>query len=317
MSTSLQFKLSDFEDASARIDSSIRQTPLLKADRLFHNPLSTGNLFLKLENLQPTGSFKVRGAMNTLSMLSKQEKQKGLITASGGNHGLAVAYAAFMAQVPSLIFLPSTTSEKKIEKLRSWGAAIQVIGDVWDEANEAALEKAEKNKMTYVHPFADKRVIEGQGTVALEIFKSAPEIDTLVVAVGGGGLISGVATAAKKINPEIRVIGVEPIGAPTHFESRAAGKIIKLDKVDTLAGTLAPQKTENLNFELVQENVDELILVDDLSMQKAAEWLWFEFGISAELSGAASIAALSDKVFQNKSANVCSIICGSGVDGLS
>ena len=208
MSISLQFKLSDFEDASARIDSSIRQTPLLKADRLFHNPLSTGNLFLKLENLQPTGSFKVRGAMNTLSMLSKQEKQKGLITASGGNHGLAVAYAAFMAQVPSLIFLPSTTSAKKIEKLRSWGAAIQVIGDVWDEANEAALDKAEKNKMTYVHPFADKRVIEGQGTVALEIFKSAPEIDTLVVAVGGGGLISGAATAAKKINPDIRVIAL-------------------------------------------------------------------------------------------------------------
>ena len=171
--------------------------------------------------------------------------------------------------------------------------------------------------MTYVHPFADKRVIEGQGTVALEIFKSAPEIDTLVVAVGGGGLISGVATAAKKINPSTRVIGVEPVGAPTHFESRAAGKIIKLDKIDTLAGTLAPQKTEALNFELIQENVDELILVDDLSMQKAAEWLWFEFGISAELSGAASIAALSNKVFQNKGANVCSIICGSGVDGLS
>ena len=164
--------------------------------------------------------------------------------------------------------------------------------------------------MTYVHPFADARVIHGQGTIALEIIKSVPELDTLVVAVGGGGLIAGVAAAAKCIKPDIQVIGVEPVGAPTHFNSRAAGKVIKLNKIDTQAGTLAPKKTETLNFELIQKHVDHLILVDDISMQKAAEWLWFEFGVAAELSGAASIAALSDNVFKTTSGNVCSIICG-------
>ena len=316
MSVFTQLELGDFERASDRIRSSIRQTPLLKAKRLFHNPLPSSQLFLKLENLQPTGSFKIRGAMNTLSLLHEEEKKRGLITASGGNHGLAVAYAAFMAKVPSLIFLPTTTPKQKIEKLNSWGATTRVTGDVWDESNQAALEEAKENEMTYVHPFADVRVIQGQGTIALEVIKSVPKLDTLVVAVGGGGLIAGIAAAAKNIKPNIRVIGVEPVGAPTHFQSRAAGKVIKLDKVDTQAGTLAPKKTEILNFELIQEYVDDLILVDDMSMQKAAEWLWFEFGVAAELSGAASIAALSDKVFETGPRNVCSIICGSGTDGI-
>ena len=316
MSVFTRLELDDFERASDRIRSKIRQTPLLKAKQLFHNPLPSRQLFLKLENLQPTGSFKIRGAMNTLSLLNEEEKKRGLITASGGNHGLAVAYAAFMAKVPSLIFLPTTTPKQKIEKLNSWGATTRVTGDFWDEANEAALEEANENEMTYVHPFADARVIQGQGTIALEVIKSVPELDTLVVAVGGGGLIAGIAAAAKNIKPNIQVIGVEPVGAPTHFQSRAAGRVIKLDKVDTRAGTLAPKKTEILNFELIQEYVDDLILVDDMSMQKAAEWLWFEFGVAAELSGAASIAALSDKVFETGPLNVCSIICGSGTDGI-
>ena len=316
MSALEQFELTDFENASSRIRSHIRQTPLIEARGLFNNPLPKGQLFLKLENFQPTGSFKIRGAMNTLSILNEEEKKRGLITASGGNHGLAVAYAAFIAQVPSLIFLPATTPKQKIEKLNSWGATTRILGAVWDESNEAALEEAKRTKMTYVHPFADPRVIQGQGTIALEVIKCVPELDTLVVAVGGGGLISGIAAAAKNLKPNIQVIGVEPVGAPTHFKSRAAGKVIKLDKIDTQAGTLAPKQTETLNFELIQKNVDDLILVDDMSMQRAAKWLWFEFGIAAELSGAASIAALSDKVFETKAGNVCSIICGSGTDGI-
>jgi len=316
MSALEQFELTDFENASSRIRSHIRQTPLIEARGLFNNPLPKGRLFLKLENFQPTGSFKIRGAMNTLSILNEEEKKRGLITASGGNHGLAVAYAAFMAKIPSLIFLPTTTPKQKIEKLNSWGATTRIVGAVWDESNEAALEEAKKTKMTYVHPFADPRVIQGQGTIALEVIKCVPELDTLVVAVGGGGLISGIAAAAKNLKPNIQVIGVEPVGAPTHFKSRAAGKVIKLDKIDTQAGTLAPKQTETLNFELIQKNVDDLILVDDMSMQRAAKWLWFEFGIAAELSGAASIAALSDKVFETKAGNVCSIICGSGTDGI-
>ena len=310
------FDLADFHAAKARIASTTRHTPLFKVENLYHNPVPTRALSLKLENLQPTGSFKVRGAMNTLGLLDKKEKENGLITASGGNHGLAVAYAAAVAQVPALIYLPSTTPDQKIQKLKSWGASTRIVGDVWDKANNAALMEAEKSHMTYIHPFADPRVIQGQGTVSLEILDADRNIDTLVVAVGGGGLIAGVAVAAKKINPNIKILGVEPVGAPTHSECRKAGKVVALSTVNTRAGTLAPQRTEQLNFELVQEYVDELVLVDDASMQKAAEWLWSELGIAAELSSAAVIAALSLDSILTSQSNICSIICGAGTDGI-
>ena len=316
MNIKAAFDLKGFKDAKSRITSSVRCTPLFNAEALVKNPLPRGKLSLKLENLQPTGSFKVRGAINTMLLLKESEKKKGLITASGGNHGLAVAYAASIARVPSLIYLPSSTPKQKINKIELLGATIRVVGDVWDTANNAALIEAKNKQMTYIHPFADTRVIQGQGTIALEILEANPNVDTLIVAVGGGGLIAGVATAAKKINPNIRIIGVEPTGAPTHFESRKAGQIVTLSEVDTLAGTLAPQRTEQLNFDLVQCYVDDLILVDDASMQKAAEWLWVELGITAELSGAAAIAALSTEKIQGSRANICSIICGSGTDGI-
>ncbi|MBH67645.1 MAG: serine/threonine dehydratase [Rhodospirillaceae bacterium] len=316
MTSNSYFDLDGFQAAKSRIAATTRYTPLFKAESLYDNPISKGTLSLKLENLQPTGSFKVRGAMNTMGLLGEREKEKGLITASGGNHGLAVAYAAAIARVPALIYLPSSTPDQKIQKLKSWGASTRVVGDVWDKANDAALVEAQKSRMTYIHPFADPRVIQGQGTVALEILDTDRNIDTLVVAVGGGGLISGVAVAAKKINPNIRIIGVEPTGAPTHSQSRKAGKVVTLSTVNTRAGTLAPQRSEQLNFELIQEYVDELVLVDDVSMQKAAEWLWFELGIAAELSSAAVIAALSHDSILKSQSNICSIICGAGTDGI-
>ena len=309
--------LDGFHKAASRINGHVRNTPLLDSKPLKNDLVPSGSLFLKLENLQPTGSFKVRGAINTLKTLSEMEKNKGLITASGGNHGLAVAYAAYLARVPAIIYLPSSTSKEKKSKLESWGAATRTVGDVWDEANGEALKEAKISDMTYIHPFADPRVIYGQGTISLEILHENPNIDTLLVAIGGGGLAAGVAAAAKLIKPEITVIGIEPEGAPTHYDSRASGDLVTLSKIDTKAGTLAPRRSEPLNFNLISKYVDEIVLVSDNAMEDAARWLWFELGIAAELSGAAAIAALSEKLVPIKNGStVCSIICGGGTDGI-
>ena len=310
--------LNGFKLAKSRINGKVRETPLLKSQPLKKDLNPQGSLSLKLENLQPTGSFKVRGALNTLHTLTQAQKNKGLITASGGNHGLAVAYAAFLADVPAVIYLPTSTSPEKLKKLQSWGAETRTLGDVWDDANKAALTESKELNMTYIHPFAEPNVIYGQGTISLEVLEMNPDIDVLLVAIGGGGLIAGVAAAAKLIKPDMKVIGVEPLGAPTHHASREAGEIVTLSKIDTKAGTLAPRRSEKLNFDLIQKHVDDIVLVSDTALLDAARWLWFELGIAAELSGAAGIAALSNELISLKAgSNVCSIICGGGTDGIS
>ncbi|MEO9904398.1 threonine/serine dehydratase [Nisaea sp.] len=310
--------LADFKAAADRIRGKVRRTPLLDAIALKSDPVPGARLLLKLENLQPTGSFKVRGATNTVMSLTEEERARGLITASGGNHGLGVAFGARMTGSPAVIYLPSSTPPSKVEKLKSLGAETVIEGAVWDDANKAALARAESDGVTYIHPFADPRVIAGQGTIALELLDDAPEIDTLIVAIGGGGLISGVATAAKLLKPGIKVIGVEPTGAPTHHTARAVGHLVTLDKIETAAGTLAPRSSAALNFELISKNVDELVLVSDAEMKTAAEWLWEETGLSAELSGAAAQAALmTGKVYVPAGSTVAVIVCGAGTDGLT
>jgi len=317
MTTAPNFSLQAFQAAQQRIAGRARRTPLIDAAPVKEDPAPGARLLLKLDNLQPTGSFKVRGASNTLMTLTDAQKQAGLITASGGNHGLGVAYAAAMAGCPAVIYLPTSTPQAKAEKLRSWGAGVVSLGEVWDEANVAALAHAERSGMTYIHPFADPRVIHGQGTSALEILEDAPETDILLVAIGGGGLIAGVAAAAKAVKPDIAIIGIEPTGAPTHFESRRAGEVITLDRIETRAGTLAPRRSDALNFALIQAHVDDIVLVSDDAMEEAARWLWFELGIAAELSGAAAIAALmTGAVTVPEGKTVAAIVCGAGTDGI-
>jgi threonine dehydratase len=317
MTTVSDFSLPAFRAAQEWIIGRPRRTPLIDAAPVKEDPAPGARLLLKLDNLQPTGSFKVRGASNTLMTLTDAQKQAGLITASGGNHGLGVAYAAAMAGSPAVIYLPTSTPAAKAEKLRSWGAEVISAGAVWDEANVAALEHAERSGMTYIHPFADPRVIHGQGTSALEILEDAPETDILLVAIGGGGLIAGVAAATKAVKPDITVIGIEPTGAPTHFESRRAGKVITLDRIETRAGTLAPRRSDDLNFDLIQNHVDNIVLVEDSDMENAARWLWFELGIAAELSGAAAVAALmTGAVTIPDGKTVAAIVCGAGTDGI-
>lgn len=274
-------------------------------------------LWLKLECLQVTGSFKARGAMNKLLSLPPETLQRGVITASGGNHGLAVAYAGWTAQVPATIYLPHNTPQVKAEKLRQWGAIVIFEGAAWDDANRAALAHAQHEQLAYLHPFADPQVIAGQGTITFEILEALPDVDTLLVAIGGGGLISGISLAAKTLRPNLKVIGVEAIRAPTLHNSLHLGQIVELSSVTTRANTLAPRQTEPINFEIVQSCVDDIVLVADEQMQTAAKWLWFELGIAAELSGAAAIASLQSGAYcPQPQERVCALICGAGTDGI-
>lgn len=280
--------------------------------------LGQGRLVLKLECLQATGSFKARGAVNTLLSLPPERVARGLVTASGGNHGLGVAYAGWLARVPVTIYLPHSTPAAKARKLEQWGARVVMQGAVWDEANEAALAvAAERDGPTYVHPFADPPVMAGQGTIALEVLDDLPQVDTLLVAIGGGGLIGGVSLAAKSARPHLRVIGIEPVGAATLYASLRAGELVELPSIETAAGTLAPRKSAQLNLDIISRYVDEVVLVTDEQMRDAARWLWFELGVAAELAGAAAVAAVqAGKVSIPAGTTACAIICGAGTDGL-
>ncbi|MGE4563188.1 MAG: threonine/serine dehydratase, partial [Rhodospirillales bacterium] len=254
--------LADIDAAAERIKDHVRRTPCLRS-RFTLNPLHRGELLLKLECLQVTGSFKARGASNAVLALDAAARARGIITASGGNHGLAVAYASHFTGVPAVVYLPELTLAEKTEKIRAWGADVVVEGSVWDDANDAAMARAELDGLTYIAPFSDPAVIAGQGTVGLEMLQQSPHIDILIVAIGGGGLISGVATAAKAIKPEITVIGVEPVGAPTLKTSVEKGCLVTLPGIDTEAVTLAPRKSAEINLDIVRRNVDDIILVSD------------------------------------------------------
>ena len=195
--------------------------------------------------------------------------------------------------------------------------AIVIEGAAWDDSNRAAQSVAKREGLAYFHPFADPVVIAGQGTVALEILADAPQNDTLLVAIGGGGLISGIAVAAKAINPRIRIVGVESVGAATLYSSLKAGCLVELEKIETSAGTLGARRTSQLNLDLVRKHVSEIILVSDDEMRAGARWLWFELGIAAELSGAAAVAALLSRRYRaGDGERICALVCGAGIDGL-
>ena len=314
--TSAQPGINEIHAAAERIRGFVRRTPLLAAAPAREYCELARGLLLKLELLQITGSFKARGAINAVLALPLEGLRRGIVTASGGNHGLGVAYAGRAAGVPATIFLPRSVAADKVAKLDAWGARVVISGKAWDDSNRVALQCAEAENLAYIHPFAHPDVIAGQGTIALEILADAPDIDTLIVAVGGGGLISGVALAAKALKPNIKIIGVEPVGAPTLHESIAAGRLVELASLDTAAVTLAPRRSEDLNLAIIREAVERIVLVGDEEMRAAARWLWREAGIATELSGAASVAALLTSRYRRAAGErVCAIVCGAGSDG--
>jgi threonine dehydratase len=311
-------EIKPFKEAAQRISGKVHHTPIfnLNPKPLEFDFSSNGEIYFKLENLQVTGSFKARGAANKLLTLTDAKQNAGLVTASGGNHGLAVAWAAASIKVPSIVFLPQSTPKDKIIDLKSYGAQVFVEGRSWDEANSLALETAKSKGMAYIHPFADPAVIAGQGTIGLEIIEQVRNVDTIIVAIGGGGLIAGIAAAVKCINPTIRIIGVEPLGAPTLYESLKNGKIVTLQEISTDAGTLAPQRTMPINYEIIASYIDKIILVSDEEMKTAAQVLWQKVGIAVELSAAATFAALMTKRYLPQvNEKVVAVICGKGKAG--
>ncbi|HEX2528040.1 MAG TPA: threonine/serine dehydratase [Geminicoccus sp.] len=311
--------LIDIEDvraAAARLKDKVRRTPMVIADQLLETPAEAA-LWMKLECLQVTGSFKARGATNRLLQTPPEKLKNGIVTASGGNHGLAVARAGRLAGVRTTVFLPGNSSPAKRAKIAAWGADARVVGDQWDQSNIAAHKFAEETGGTYFHPFADKDVVAGQGTVALEVLEEHPDTNVFLIAIGGGGLISGMSTAIRAIKPDARIIGIEPTGSPTLQASLAAGEVVTLPKVTTSIPTMGCGRTSEGIYQIVAKHVDEVVLLEDQEMADAAKWLWFEFGLATDSSGAAAAAALRmGKVKVSRSDKVCVLVCGSGTDGL-
>ena len=307
----------DIEAAAGRIRGHVRRTPLVRADQLLQAP-TAAPLWLKLECLQVTGSFKARGATNRLLAADPASLARGIVTASGGNHGLAVARAGHLARVTTTVFLPGNASPAKRTKLAGWGAEVRIEGTVWDESDRAARAFAEQTGAVYFHPFADPEVVAGQGTVALEIAEDLPEASLFLIAIGGGGLAAGMATAIRALQPKARIIGIEPVGSPTLQASLQAGQVVTLDAVTTTVPTMACGRTDPRVFDIIRRSVDEVVLIEDSDMERAAKWLWFELGLAADLSGAASVAALqSGRVVARDGDVVCGLVCGAGSDGLA
>lgn len=305
------------EQAYAKLQPIIRHTPILKGELTTTSLPSPCNLYFKLEHHQLTGSFKIRGVTNKILSTDEEALSNGMVAASGGNHGRAVAYAGWKHQLPTTVFLPITTPNDKIELIKKWGAKIIVAGQDLDEANDIAAQHALLEQALFIHPYADPTVTIGQGTLAVEVLDQLGDLDVIIAAIGGGGLISGISSYIKSKNPQTKVIGVEPTGCPTLYNSIQAGKVVTVPEIKTKVGTLAIRRTTELNFQIVQKNVDEIVLVSDQEMLEASQWLWREFGVAAELSGVAAFAGLlTGKIKVQPDQKVCVLICGVGTEGI-
>src|SRR5690348_11985066 len=273
------------------------------------------NVFLKLECLQKTGSFKVRGAITKINNLSKDLKQNGVIAASAGNHAQGVAYASSMSNIPCTIVMPQNASPAKISATKSYGAKVILYGNDYDESSSSIKETAEKENKTIIPAFEDQDVIAGQGTLGLEIIEDLENIDEIYIPVGGGGLISGIALVLKSLRPSIRIIGVESEGFPTMKTSIEKNKITKVQTGYSIADGIAVKTPGELTFNLVKEHVDEIVLIDDISIVKTMFLLMERSKIVAEPAGAASLAyIISNKRPKSNNKNIVSLISGGNVD---
>ena len=291
---------------------------VLLETHLIYSPIfskESGNkVFIKPENLQKTGSFKIRGAYNKISNLTDAEKKRGVIASSAGNHAQGVAYGAKESGIKAVIVMPKSTPLIKVESTKQYGAEVILHGDVYDDAYKKAKELEEKEGYVFVHPFNDEDVLDGQGTIALEILEELPETDIILVPIGGGGLISGIACAAKILKPEIKIIGVEPEGAASAYEAIKENKVVELKEANTIADGTAVKKIGDLNFEYIKKYVDEIITVSDYELMEALLLLVEQHKIIAENSGILSVAAT--KKLKEKNKKVVSVISGGNIDVL-
>jgi len=301
--------LETFQQARARIAPYTRHTPVLPLPALRDD--LPPQLRLKLENLQVVGSFKPRGVFNTLLQLTPEQHARGVIAASGGNHGVALAYGANRLGIPATVYLPATATADRVARVKVWGANVVQHGVVWDEAHARALEQAQAEGTTYVHPFDAGHTLSGQGTLGLEILEDVPNVDCVLIAIGGGGLIAGMACAIKRLNPDVQIIGVEPVGAACMKASVDAGRLVELAETRTIADTLSPRAVSEWTLNLTQRYVDDIVLVSDAQMIDSMRWLWLECNQLVEPSGAAVIAALRNgQVDVSGYRNPVALICG-------
>ncbi len=288
----------------------VRHTELIKAPTI--NPAS--DIYLKPENLQVTGSFKVRGSGYMISQLSDEEKQRGVIACSAGNHAQGVALAATKYGIKSIICLPDGAPISKVEATKGYGADVVMVEGVYDDAYAEAIRLRDEKGYTFIHPFDADNVIAGQGTIGLEILDELPDADAIIVPIGGGGLISGVALAAKKLRPEIKVYGVQAVGAPSMFNSIKDGKIERLDSVSTIADGIAVKEPGENTFEYVKQYVDEIVTVTEDEIATAILTLIEQHKMIAEGAGAVSVAAaMFDKVPVAGKKVVC-VVSGGNID---
>ena len=303
-------RISDIYAAAKRLEGIVRKTPLIYSE--FFSDISGNATYLKLENLQTTGAFKLRGAYNRISMLTEEEKARGVITASAGNHAQGVAYASQKLGVNAVICMPATTPILKVEATRALGATVILHGNGFDDAYAHSLTLQKEKGYVYIHPFNDRDVLVGQGTIALEVIDALKDVDAILVPIGGGGLASGVALGAKLVNPQVKVIGVEPENAACMKAALSCGRTITLPSADTVADGCAVRTAGNLTLEFCRRYLDEIITVSEMEIMSALLSLIEKHKLIAEGAGVLSLAALNKLRMKDK--KVAVLISGGNID---
>ena len=302
--------LKEFKEARSVLSGVIRNTSLVYSTAFSK---TTGNhVYIKPENMQVTGAYKIRGAYYKISTLTEEEKAKGLVTASAGNHAQGVAYAAQQAGVSATIVMPTTTPLVKVNNTKDYGAKVVLHGETFDDAAELAAKLSAEEGLTYVHPFDDPAIATGQGTISYEIFQDLPDVDVILVPIGGGGLATGVSTLAKLLNPNVTVIGVEPTGAASMKASLDAGHVVTLDKVETIADGVAVKTPGDQIFPYIQQNIDDIITIDDDELVDAFLDMMEKHKMIVENAGLLPIAALNHLKCKGK--NVVPVLSGGNMD---
>ena len=305
-------KLQDFTTAREHLQKVLLPTHLIYSP--IFSEESGNQIYIKPENLQKTGAFKIRGAYNKINKLTEEEKKRGVIASSAGNHAQGVAYAARELGIKAVIVMPKTTPLIKVQSTKKYGAEVVLYGDVYDDAYQKAKELEAQEGYVFVHPFDDIDVLEGQGTIALEILEEMPDAEVIVVPIGGGGLISGIAAAAKMIKPDIKIIGVEPSGAASATEALIKNKVVTLPEANTIADGTAVKRIGDLTFNCIKQYVDEVVTVDDYELTEAFLLLAEKHKIIAENSGILPLAALKKLTERDK--KVVPVVSGGNIDVL-
>ena len=305
-------KLQDFTTAREHLQKVLLPTHLIYSP--IFSEESGNQIYIKPENLQKTGAFKIRGAYNKINKLTEEEKKRGVIASSAGNHAQGVAYAARELGIKAVIVMPKTTPLIKVQSTKKYGAEVVLYGDVYDDAYQKAKELEAQEGYVFVHPFDDIDVLEGQGTIALEILEEMPDAEVIVVPIGGGGLISGIAAAAKMIKPDIKIIGVEPSGAASATEALKKNKVVTLPEANTIADGTAVKRIGDLTFNCIKQYVDEVVTVDDYELTEAFLLLAEKHKIIAENSGILPLAAL--KKLSERGKKIVPVVSGGNIDVL-